>query len=234
MKTKKIIKEAVSKPDGIIFYSNNYPLVGVMSFQDKSGKVQTKKVIRIEQSNRITLREKQIKLLLEVMLIVIGAITNIGCFMASIYFVLFVSTHLTIVLKNDKATGKYHAAEHKAIAAYEKYQRVPNLEEVRTFSRFSPKCGSRFILNGLAKRICFTIDIYVIFQNIIMGIFLLLIIEMIMYIAKKTGCYKYLQIFVTSKPTDKELEVAIAGLQQFEVMEQELTSEHGISIIKTN
>ena len=120
----------------------------------------------------------------------------------------------------------FHSAEHMAINAYEKLQRVPTLEEIKNFSRFSRYCGSRFIFSRICSflMLCFSIAFLSMKYNLLYLISIGIIIVFLIA-STKYGLLNFLQIFVTNKPSDKELTVAIEGLKRFEIMEDFFESE---------
>lgn len=113
------------------------------------------------------------------------------------------------------------------INAYQKLQRVPTLEELKTFSRFSDKCGSRIAISRIIEHI--PISLLIAFSDKINFILYILIFIIIVKMGKKmenTDFIKVEQVLVTEPPTDLELEVAIKGLQTLLKEEEKLMSEY--------
>lgn len=103
---------------------------------------------------------------------------------------------------------KYHSAEHMAVNAMNKLHRVPNLEEIKKFSRFCVWCGTS--LNRLKDISCLWVSLCIFFSHniftLILGGFLILLLYLL-------GALNFFQLLTTLPPTDKELGVAIASLQ---------------------
>ena len=130
------------------------------------------------------------------------------------------------VLNNDgKKVARYHSAEHMVLNAYRKLGKVPSLDEIKTFSRFSQYCGSRalmskiiaYIPNSLAIAFCDEI-------HFITFISILIISYIISRKLLEKDFIKIEQILFTEPPTDLELEVAIKGLETL-VKEEEKIKE---------
>lgn len=123
--------------------------------------------------------------------------------------------------------ARYHSAEHMIINAYQKLQRLPTLEELKTFSRFSDKCGSRIAISRIIEHI--PISLLIAFSDKINFILYILIFIIIVKMGEKmenTDFIKVEQVLVTEPPTDLELEVAIKGLQTLLKEEEKLMSEY--------
>ena len=240
----KEIKSARSKQNGIIFYSNIFPHIGLETTIDESGNLQ--KTLTCKNFERYydsfgTLHEENYKvkiwkvLLFDIILIILSiAISffsgNPGFAIAALYFSSFVSFQLFDLIKfcydhkskrgTRHSTAAFHAAEHMAINAYEKLQRIPTLEEIKNFSRFHRYCGSRFIFSRICSFLMLCLSMAFFSMNyeflylISIGIIIVFII-----VSGKYGLLNFLQIFVTNKPSDKELLLAIEGLKQFEIIE---------------
>ena len=163
-------------------------------------------------------------------------VKNVLLIALSIYFALFVSFDfldlaLTSYLMKSKngslvSLAKPHAAEHMAINAYEQLQRIPTLDEIKNFSRFSKDCGFMIILSRIMTHLSVIILLlFAISGNMLAYYFALAIIPAFMVIAWRKGWFKFLEVFVTAPPTDSELEVAIEGLKKFEEMEEALNNQ---------
>ena len=112
-----------------------------------------------------------------------------------------------------RSTYRFHSAEHMAINAMKKLQRVPTLEEIKQFSRFENGCGSNgtaiMTFNYLWLAFCITF-----LQGISYIVIAPLGLCVIMILYLLSGL-NFLQYLSTIKPTDKELEVAVAGIQEW-------------------
>lgn len=254
MQNNKIIIKARSKKNGIVFYSNTLPFVGSETFYDDSGKMQSRLIFtRVDElvDYMGTLNEKENTfnkknlIIFDFALIIISIIAfvctkNFGLIFASIYFSVFVSHDLfefakisyKMKLKKGRecSIAKFHAAEHMAINAYKKLQRIPTLEEAKKYSRFSKNCGSRKILSRIFMFSMITVAMATLISyNGLIYLIVVLLIPLFRVILEKYGWLIFLQVFVTSKPTDKEIELAIEGLRQFEIMEKMIKNDEELS-----
>lgn len=123
------------------------------------------------------------------------------------FFITQIKTHKTA---KQRRALRFHAAEHMAINAMRKLQRVPSLDEIKSFSRFSRNCGSTveplyFFVYIWGALSCFFITDFI---YLLLGYFVILLLYM-------TGGFNFIQYLTTLPATDTELEVAIAGLQEW-------------------
>lgn len=249
MSKKKEILHARSKENGIVFYSNKFPDLCYEAYIDEKGEIQTepKPSIYMELEDYLGMlvprrnkdREKKETFYLRITLVLLGVlfgiiIKNISVSIAFLYVAIFVAedfvkfaniVHQT-KFGNYKASGKFHSAEHMATKAYEKYGRIPTMLELKKMSRFDKYCGSRkyilkivyYTLAAVIIAFCNYLPNYVYFGTLAV-LMLFLILDM------KFNLSRVLQLLVTNKPTDKELEVAIEGLRLFEVFETQLPGD---------
>jgi uncharacterized protein DUF1385 len=109
--------------------------------------------------------------------------------------------------------GRYHGAEHKAVAAYEKYGEV-TLEGAKSMSRIHPRCGTNIliyiILAGLADPFVDWAP-YAVLQFILISEAWFIFGKTRVSIAIGNFMQKYL---TTSEPGHKELEVAVESLKE--------------------
>jgi hypothetical protein len=111
------------------------------------------------------------------------------------------------------AIGRYHGAEHKAVAAYEKYGEV-TLEAARSMSRLHPRCGTNILIYILLAALADPfIDWapYAILQFILITEAWFIFGKTRASIAIGNFTQKY---FTTSEPGRKELEVAVESLNE--------------------
>ncbi len=240
-KKTKHIDKARSKFNGVVYSVNSHPEIGIEAGRDQDGNIYTTVVpaeltqrtdycdIVLEQKN--TLHIDKITLWLRIAVITIGILVlakfdNTNVLVAMIWFSIFVAEDfvrfltLSYQLKfgTQKPIARYHSAEHMTISAYERLQRIPTIEEVKKESRFCKTCGSRFTINNLAINLLVVIYMmlfasrlpFVVYVSI--GIALIAIMEVIC----TKGGLRFFQILVTSKPTNEEIEVAIAGLREID------------------
>lgn len=164
---------------------------------------------------------------------------NVFLVLASIYFSIIVSYPLfklindVLWMRKKDSRGlcatKFHSAEHMAVNAYNDLHRVPTIEEIKRYSCFSKICGSRNILAFLFRTILVTIAIGFIFNwSPLVFSLLYIFITIFSEVGRKKGWLQSLQVFVTEKPSDLELEVAIMGLRQFEELESLLEDDNPV------
>ncbi|MBR9675693.1 DUF1385 domain-containing protein [Candidatus Woesearchaeota archaeon] len=137
-------------------------------------------------------------------------------------------------LEDVKTLFEYHGAEHKAVHAYEKKQKL-SVQNAKKHSRLHPRCGTSFVLIVLI----ISIIVFSIFNpegflyKFLIRILLIPLIaglsyELLKLSAKnqkkalfRTIVYPGLLIqkLTTREPTDKQLEVAIRSLRKILVLE---------------
>ncbi len=111
------------------------------------------------------------------------------------------------------ATGRYHGAEHKAVAAYEKYGEV-TMEKARASSRIHPRCGTNiliYIVIAAALEPIVPWWWYSIAQFILISELWFTFGRSRPSIAVGNLLQRY---FTTSEPTSRELEVAVASINR--------------------
>ena len=135
--------------------------------------------------------------------------------------------YLISFMKEVKTLFQYHGAEHKTIYCYEAKQPL-TVDNVRTFSRFHPRCGTSFLF--------FIIILSIVVFSFIPGpmwmklagriIFLPLLAGIGYEFIRLSGTYinnpfiklivqpgLWVQRLTTKEPTDQQLEVGIASLK---------------------
>lgn len=159
-----------------------------------------------------------------------GTIPNMGLSFleGGLKIVVFV-VYLALVrqMSEMKRMFSYHGAEHKTIACYEAKEEL-TVENIRTFARFHPRCGTSFLLIVLI--ISILVFSVVTWQNgllrVVLKIALLPLVVGIAYeIIKLAGRYDniftrvisapglWLQRLTTNEPDDSMIEVAIASIK---------------------
>lgn len=156
-----------------------------------------------------------------------------------------------------RQASRYHAAEHKAINIYNKTHKVPTFAEIKKASRISKNCGSTIIFNDIFEDILTIIGIAIVFFVLLpevdsvykwlskfqlpkysyygaaLGIFLFITIAYItvfyslLIIVRKFKLVRFMQVFVTEEPTDREIYLAIEAIKNFEQMEK-IYEEYGL------
>lgn len=227
---------AISKEDGMIFYSS-FVEVETTTSEDRTVKVEVRPrhplemffgMVSTKLADSINIREVktfEVNLVTCVLLLLSILGKNPGAVVAVILLRFTMLRNLLNVvcmsfqmkLGKSKSLGRYHAAEHMAVNAYNDLGRAPTLEEVRTYSRFDENCGSmrefRKIISVLPQIVvlCFCTRIYGIAY-----IICVIVASAIAVWGMDAKVKKYLQILITNKPTDIELKNAVEGIKKLE------------------
>lgn len=235
------LKEAQSYQNGIAFYSSILPDVFVYSYYDEENIIQSTKYTEQARNIALPVKEtkkeksdiKSISIIISIFIMSLAAISGKINFIISAFVFSMLVIENFIYLFHDfkkfhtkyKNTGrtlaKFHGAEHMAANAYEKYERIPTLEEIRKASRFSDRCGSMI---RIRKVVNFSLTALIILTYRAFGssTYFILIALAVLFgmLEARFGFFKFLEVFFVSKPSDEELLLAIHGLQQFEKMEE--------------
>ena len=234
--------DASSEKDGIVFYSNRIPGMGVISTVLPDGSIRAEPIPAVVKDFLEAINgdgplkdyhvNKQTVIIIDSLLIIAAIIsTKFWWIWGAFYFAFATSQDFiqsvvliaTLKLGKSKQLARFHAAEHMSLNAYQSLGRVPTLEEIKKYSRFSKYCGSRKMIetNFFYSLI---ILIFIIFESnsfiplIILGVLMLILKLTHTPVFKVLG---FLQILVTNKPTDLELNVAIEGLKELEKFEDD-------------
>lgn len=125
--------------------------------------------------------------------------------------VLAIVIAVAFIYQNKGDMLKYHSAEHMAINALNHLGRMPELEELKSYSRFSKDCGSNIVLCIV---IFFTVMLICTFVfNISQSIIVLWLTVNALAVFRHLGWLNFCQYVSTEKPTEKELALAIEGLK---------------------
>ena len=139
---------------------------------------------------------------------------------------------MKVLNSEEKKLARYHSAEHMVLNAYHKLGKVPSLEEIKTFSRFSKYCGCRVLTSKIIEdipttlAIAFYAEIHFI-PYILICIFSYIIGRKLL----KKDFIKVEQILFTEPPTDLELEVAIKGLETLLKEEEKIKEMMSITYV---
>lgn len=248
MRTKKLkLNEGFSMSNGICLYSKRHRGCAAITIIDEEGKITSKWIGKNkenkenkESGKKKVVFQKLLKEFLKQLLIlscscIISLFITWGMIENTILTqrILYVSITMIALVKfsvgvhrtrkNTMRTYKFHSAEHMVFNAYHKLQRVPSLEELREYSRFSNNCGTNIttqIVMSCVLLFCCTFISDPLYR--IIGVFLSCLI---VFILLKTGKLNFLQLLTTIIPTDVELEVAIEAIKTWLENEQENIKE---------
>ena len=226
MWTELKIERAHSMSNGIRFYSKRHKGYVVNATINEQGIIQTNWTKSKEKSKeeKKALTQKLFRLILCALpfsiiasLLFIGSSQNDFIECIRMFFISFslalLSTFIIyyqIERKLDKNLLKFHSAEHMIINAFRDLNRIPTLEELYKYSRFSNYCGTNITT-------CVSITFILIFvcsfiPDSLHRVIAMLICYTIIYILLNSGKLNFMQNLTTIKPTDTELLVAIEGL----------------------
>ena len=240
-KNNNVIMHARSKETGIVFYSNYYPKVGIEAYKEK-GNIYTR-IIYTSLDEYIFIYKdksgKQRKIVITIMdliIILIAIISrSIPNILATTYFIVNCSTdfvnfiYMSYYMKSSKKKdfARYHAAEHKACSAYDKYRRLPTMDEIKKESRFSKYCGSIEVSKNIIFSVGYCLSTYLLLsrEKYVLFCIAMLIISIVSITFKK-----YMQIFVTSPPRDDDIELAREGISAFIELENKIKNGANIYI----
>lgn len=230
MRTKLNLDRANSMNDGIVFYSKKHKGYIAISTVDEFGNIKaewtTIKKHKKEKSKHDKNADRKELFITILCILPFSIIFTIllewamskGSMFGMRFLLLgFASIILSafmiktyVVRKRTKNAYKFHAAEHMVLNAYGKLKRVPSIEEIRQYSRFDKDCGTnsvtQIIMNYTLMFLCTFIS------NQLYMLLGMLFINIIVFILMQCGFLNFLQKFTTIIPTDKELKVAIAGM----------------------
>ncbi len=230
MRKKLEVKEAHATDNGIKFYSERHKGYMAISIVDELGNIQTKwttkKKYKKEEDKHIKIANIK-QLLIGVLWAIVWCIIwdiSYKCLMhrENIIIIRFYLIETIGVILGEffivhcigrekrKDRYKFQGAEHMVLNAYKKLKRVPSLEEIRSYSRYDKSCGTNFttqiVMNFSLIYLCTFIQnqFYMIIGMWISNILILILLQ--------CGVLNFLQKYTTEEPTDKELSVAIEGL----------------------
>ncbi|QYJ16239.1 hypothetical protein Rxycam_02072 [Rubrobacter xylanophilus DSM 9941] len=125
--------------------------------------------------------------------------------------------------------GRYHGAEHKAVAAYERYGEV-TLEKARASSRIHPRCGTNILLYIILAALA---DPFIgwwgysVLQFVLISEAWFVLGQSRPSIAVGNFLQRY---FTTTEPRREELEVAVESLRQLLRSEEEHAGEEAARV----
>ena len=249
MENKRRIPNATSCRNGIIFISGITNKLVVKSYYDSdTNTIETLTRwytdFTLRRKIDYDLKEPEIReeklhgkavWCINLVLIVYSALIarNINYTLGALYYSFMVSKYLYVCIQKsfkmkilngqEKEEARYHSAEHMVLNAYRKLGKVPSLEEIKTFSRFSEYCGTRIIASRIIEFV--PISLAIAFSdkiNIIVYVLIFIISWILGKEMLKKDFIKVEQILFTEPPTDLELKVAIKGLETLLNEEKEI------------
>lgn len=216
MNKNNIIMQAVSMPYGIRFYSNRHQCYSATAIIKQDGEIITKWE-KTESNSRTDIILNKIYSVLTTLIIFLSfsdVLVNYIIVAFLINSIFDISEYIYLVVYYNlqhKRNFKFHSAEHMIINAYKALKRAPTLEEARTYSRISNDCGSNIAICSCITALLMAITACILPD--FLRPFCLYVIYYGMEFIRKKGAFNFAQLLTTKKCTDKELKVAIAGLE---------------------
>lgn len=235
------IDKARSLEDGIVFYSSKIPFFGIKSELKNNGRIENSPVFTPFEdfANSAGPSEMNIVKIVRIVVCVLYFALAIyfldgGLITSALFFTFLVSKKLVFLLYqafcihvsgSKKSFGRFHAAEHMAVGAYNSLGKVPTLSEVKKYSKLSEHCGSMFMINDviLGLNVCMVGILYTRF-GFFLGLTLAILTTFLLFFAKEKNAFLFVQNLVLSKATDTELQVAIDGLKFLEECEKDFSN----------
>lgn len=226
------IQSARAINNGIIFYSNQKKDYGVISIVNKAGIIDIYKgnidelLDTIPNTTSIIFCVKRRIIIVTTLIFLIRALYLVmnALFIPALHLVLglFASAFAFMLITENMSIScsRFHAAEHMSINAFYDLNRAPTNKEIKKYSRFADACGTNILTTYL-------IDSSILFgcsfiDNLLFAAFVAIILLTIFYTMSDSRFLNLAQIFTTLKPSDKELKVAIKGLEAWMEYEYEL------------
>lgn len=219
------ITNAFSTPDGIVIYSAKNPQIALYTYRNSCGNIISEKITQsqISKINSSPISGKRLTiitlLICSISLLVSLYFSHILC---GIYFLCAISMHLsnflTILFSNR--LKKIHATEHMIINCYNKGLPLTK-ENIRNSSRLHKYCGFQTIFY---KLFCRSIVLWILWtQDLkygIISIVAFLVIERLLKLLNYCPFFLFPQFFVTSKPSNYELELGLVAIKNYLHMEE--------------
>lgn len=149
-------------------------------------------------------------------------------YMWLIAFVWIMSILYTVLSNNfakPRSVLRYHAAEHMALNFYDRYKRAPDsLREIKLMSMINVSCGSTvYVVLLFFITLAMVGIIYVPF--VVLKILWMAISASLSVYLWGLGKLDFIQKMNLMRPTDQELEVALAGIQEYERLKKQKEKE---------
>ena len=240
------IKQARSQHNGILFYSSLFPFLGIKSIiTDKNEYIAGPTITLVDDVidfwgsktlEKYVLKRGTIYLINSILFFIAIVFyihtRDFRVVFVTLYFIYFASKHLYqlilfsigIKMGEAKRLGRFHSAEHMAVDAYNSLNRVPTLTELQKFSRYSPDCGSMKLIANATIFTVISIEMFL-FLGSSFGVFLICFTSFIYALNYKFKYLRFVQVLLTNKPTEIELNVALNGLKEFEKIENAIKSD---------
>lgn len=236
---QKLITKAASTPKGIRFYSQkdskmisfSTPVDGKVTakwISSKSEEYITQTYNEYPKYTTLTITLLYICMIISFLdfvnyLVFKHNITGIRISVSALlFFSLFKFFFLNLFLGKKTDGLKFHSAEHMAINAVNTLGRIPTMEELKTFSRYSNYCSVNSDTSTIVR---YTIILVCSFVPFIPINWIFYLIVMILCSSlESTGIFNFMQYFATENPEDIHLQTALEGIKVW--AEHELTENN--------
>lgn len=220
------ITNAFSTPNGIVIYSAKNPQIALYTYRNSCGNITSEKITQsqISKINSSPISGKKLTiitlLICSISLLVSLYFSHILC---GIYFSCAISMHLTnfLAILFSKKLKKIHATEHMVINCYNKGLPLTK-ENIRKSSRLHKYCGFQAIFY---KLFCRSIVLCIFWtcglKYGIISIVVFFVIEKLLNLLNYCPIFLFPQFFVTSKPTNSELELGLVAIKNYSHMDEE-------------
>ncbi len=229
MNTFKPIRKTRVNEHGIFINSTIFPRICVRTYLDSNGKTYSE-MLDWEKSLSIypDFPTKAIRTFYKIYVIwVISMLMPYMLLVHShnylVYLLLFITMlnadhifkSIYIIYKYKfKNIGKYYAAKNMVISAYNALHRIPTIDEVKEFSIFEKYCPYESLLkHSLTYFLEICIVCFIGLWNYLFVPIGLIILFIVLCLFNNCRYLKYLQFFITSKPSDEIIFFAIKALE---------------------
>ena len=239
---EKYIEKLVPSHDGVIIISNNNPSWCTKTYQDDDDEIDSLTVPTVffqaiwdtEFEVFSPFNIKKVFLPLAIFIILLGlSFRNPYAFFFTFYFAVtvlkdllyFISLLYMYKRKNSPLypTSMFHSAGNMVLNAYEKYQRIPTLEEAKKASKYHENGVYTYKIGELLFKLigCIVLTLFcrVNLASLIGALFSLLLFWTAF---QQLNVLKYSEYFILSTPTDKQLELVIGAFKNLESSEEKI------------
>ena len=241
----------MTRKNSITFMLENYKTFGGRAKLMEDGSIVKERVdmaiddVEIYEEikkNAKELKLKQMKNIICISMVLLSIVGTIllknHLFIAVVIFLLFDKTmcdnsslnfilNIYVFNKKMKSVRGLHAAEHMALMAYNDLNRIPNKKEIRKYSKFSSKCSTITpYREGIYMLIYFMLYGFIPYNlDLPIKIIAMIIALAITILATREQIFKYFCLYSVKDPTDKEVEVANAALEEYESMKADFEED---------
>lgn len=237
MKKKKYVIKGIATSEGIIISSKKYPDTHYYTYYNENEEIRTSPLQSIWYENeKRKEKEKGAKFptdsiaisILIVILIFNLVFLKLGKFNIA-FGIIFLGNGIYPLVNIIKflclskpqngcwhTLAKYHSAKHMLINAYNKYQRIPTVEEAMKSSRLLATCDLLGDINRVVYYLFFSMIVIFLYKlNIQLYAIILCSYLAIMILVRKYGLLKVAGFIYTIPATKKEVKLALEALKHY-------------------